>query len=165
MSDFTHFNEEGLAKMVDVSNKDVTVRYAKATGKILMNELTLNKIYDNTMKKGNVLGVAQVGGIMGLKQTSNLIPMAHNINILSSDISFVKEVDGIRCYCEAKTKGTTGIEMEVIVGVNIALATIYDMAKAVDKDMVITDIKLLEKTGGKSGHYVRGEEDGKSESY
>ena len=155
--EFTHFNEAGLAKMVDVSDKKTTSRYAQANGKILMKSNTIEKVYANEMKKGNVLAVAQIAGIMALKQTANLIPMAHNINILGSDINFIKHEDGIECICEAKCEGNTGIEMEVIIGVNIALATIYDMCKAVDKDMVISEIKLLEKTGGKSGNYKRSE--------
>lgn len=155
--EFTHLNEDGLARMVDVSQKETTSRTAKASGKIYINKDTINKIYENNMKKGNVLAVAQVAGIMALKQTSNLIPMAHNINILGSDITFIRHEDYIECECEARCSGTTGIEMEVITGVSMALVTIYDMCKAIDKDMVISDIKLLEKTGGKSGHYIRGE--------
>lgn len=155
--EFTHLNEDGLARMVDVSQKETTSRTAKASGKIYINKDTINKIYENNMKKGNVLAVAQVAGIMALKQTSNLIPMAHNINILGSDITFTRHEDYIECECEARCSGTTGIEMEVITGVSMALITIYDMCKAIDKDMVISDIKLLEKTGGKSGHYIRGE--------
>jgi len=155
--DFTHINEEGLAYMVDVSEKKSTSRSAKAYGKILMDKETVKKVYENEMVKGNVLATAQVGGIMALKNTANLIPMCHNILILGCDISFERYEDGIGVYCTAKTTGNTGIEMEVIVGVNIALATIYDMCKAVDKNMVITDIKLLEKTGGKSGTYIRQE--------
>jgi len=151
----THFNKEGLAYMVDVSQKKITSRSATAYGRIKMKEETLKRIYNNDMKKGNVLAVAQVAGIMAIKKTSELIPMAHNINILGSDIRFEKEQNAIGVYCTAKCEYTTGIEMEVIVGASIALATIYDMAKAIDKDMVISDIKLLEKTGGKSGHYQR----------
>ena len=153
--DFTHFNKDGLAKMVDVSEKAVTTRRALASGKIYMEQATIEKVYEDKMKKGNVLAVAQVAGIMAVKKTAELIPMAHNINILGSDISFIRRDDHIECLCEAKCEYTTGIEMEVIVGVNIALATIYDMCKAVDKEMVISDIMLLEKTGGKSGDYRR----------
>jgi len=153
--DFTHFNKDGLAKMVDVSEKSVTARRALASGRIYMKSATIEKVYEDKMKKGNVLAVAQVAGIMAVKKTAELIPMAHNINILGSDINFVRYDDYIECRCEAKCEYTTGIEMEVIVGVNIALATIYDMCKAVDKDMVISDIMLLEKTGGKSGAYRR----------
>ena len=153
--EFTHFNKDGLAKMVDVSDKVITTRRALASGRIYMEPATIEKVYEDKMKKGNVLAVAQVAGILALKKTAELIPMAHNINILGSDIQFVRYENYIECQCEAKCEYTTGIEMEVIVGVNIALATIYDMCKAVDKDMVISDIMLLEKTGGKSGDYKR----------
>lgn len=155
--DFTHLNEDGLARMVDVSNKDTTTRSASASGRIYINKDVIENIYDNNMKKGNVLAVAQVAGIMAIKQTSSLIPMCHNINILGSDIYFTRHDDYIECQCDARCSGTTGIEMEVITGVSIALVTIYDMCKAVDKDMVISEIKLLEKTGGKSGKYIRGD--------
>jgi len=153
--EFTHFNKDGLAKMVDVSEKTITARRALASGKIYMKSETIEKVYADEMKKGNVLAVAQVAGILAVKKTAELIPMAHNINILGSDIRFIRHDNYIECLCEAKCEYTTGIEMEVIVGVNIALATIYDMCKAVDKDMVISDIMLLEKTGGKSGAYRR----------
>ena len=153
--EFTHFNKDGLAKMVDVSDKKITTRRALASGRIYMKPATIEKVYEGEMKKGNVLAVAQVAGILAVKKTAELIPMAHHINILGSDIHFVRHADYIECLCEAKCEYTTGIEMEVIVGVNIALATIYDMCKAVDKDMVISDIMLLEKTGGKSGAYRR----------
>ena len=154
--EFTHFNEDGLARMVDVSDKNITTRRALASGRIYMEPATIEKVYEGEMKKGNVLAVAQVAGILALKKTAELIPMAHNINILGSDISFFRHDSYIECQCSAKCEYTTGIEMEVIVGVNIALATIYDMCKAVDKDMVISDIMLLKKTGGKSGDYTRG---------
>ena len=153
--DFTHFNKDGLARMVDISDKKITTRHAVASGRIYMERATIEKVYEGEMKKGNVLAVAQVAGILALKKTSELIPMAHNINILGSDISFIRHDNHIECVCEAKCEYTTGIEMEVIVGVNIALATIYDMCKAVDKEMVISDIMLLEKTGGKSDYRRR----------
>lgn len=154
--EFTHFNKDGLAKMVDVSEKKITSRRALASGKIYLKPETIEKVYEGEMKKGNVLAVAQVAGILAVKKAAELIPMAHPINVLGSDITFIKHADSIECRCEAKCEYTTGIEMEVIVGVNIALATIYDMCKAVDKDMVISEIMLLEKTGGKSGDYKRG---------
>ena len=156
--EFTHFNKEGLARMVDISDKKITTRRAVASGRIYMEQETIEKVYEGEMKKGNVLAVAQVAGILAVKKTAELIPMAHNINILGSDINFVRHENYIECQCEAKCEYTTGIEMEVIVGVNIALATIYDMCKAVDKEMVISDIMLLEKTGGKSGDYTRRKE-------
>ncbi|MDL2211927.1 cyclic pyranopterin monophosphate synthase MoaC [Erysipelotrichaceae bacterium OttesenSCG-928-M19] len=151
----THFNKDGLATMVDVSHKETTLRYALASGKIYMSETTLEKVYNNELKKGNVLAVAQVAGIMALKQTSNLIPMCHNINILKADLNFIRKNNYIECYCEARCYGETGIEMEVLTGVSMALLTIYDMCKAVDKEMMISEIRLEEKKGGKSGHYKR----------
>lgn len=153
--EFTHLNEDGLARMVDVSDKKNTKRIAIASGKIYMNSNTIEKIYNNDMKKGNVLAVAQVAGIMGVKKTAELVPMAHGINILASDIKFIKNENYIECICKATCDGKTGIEMEVITGVSIALVTIYDMCKAIDKEMVISDIRLDEKIGGKSGHYKR----------
>ena len=152
---FTHFNEDGLAKMVDVSDKLITTRRAIASGRIYMKPSTIEKVYEGDMKKGNVLAVAQIAGILALKKTAELIPMAHQINILGSDINFIRHDHYIECQCFAKCEYTTGIEMEVIVGVNIALATIYDMCKSMDKEMVMSDIMLLEKTGGKSGDYRR----------
>jgi len=154
---FTHFNKDGLAKMVDVSDKKITARQAVASGRIYMRPEVVEQVYTSEMKKGNVLAVAQVAGIQAVKRTAELIPMAHNINILGSDIAFIRGEDYIECRCVAKCEYTTGIEMEVIVGASLALATIYDMCKAVDKDMVISDVMLLEKTGGKSGDYKRGD--------
>ncbi|MGL4382287.1 MAG: cyclic pyranopterin monophosphate synthase MoaC [Bacilli bacterium] len=153
----THLNEEGLVKMVNVGAKEITNRYAVATGSISMNKATIDLINKDLIGKGNVLGCAQIAGMMALKQTSNLIPMAHPLNISGSEIRFEVGIDEIKCYASAYVEGQTGIEMEVIVGASIALATIYDMCKAVDKEMVIKNIYLLEKKGGKSGHYQREE--------
>lgn len=152
MGDFTHFNESGRAKMVDVSQKEVTSRTAVAKGRIFMQRETLEKVIEGSMKKGDVLAVSQVGGILGAKKTWDLIPMCHNIMISGLDIDFNidKESNFIEATCTAKTAGTTGIEMEALTGVSVALLTIYDMCKAVDKHMTISDIKLFEKTGGKS---------------
>ncbi|SHJ79247.1 cyclic pyranopterin phosphate synthase [Anaerobranca californiensis DSM 14826] len=150
--EFTHFNQSGRAKMVDVSEKKNTQRIAVAKGKIYMDKKTLEKVKEGSMKKGDVLSVAQVGGILGGKKTWDLIPMCHNIMISGLDIDF--QINGdenyIEATCTAKTVGATGVEMEALTGVSIALLTIYDMCKAVDKKMVIRDIRLVEKRGGKS---------------
>lgn len=147
----THFDEKGRARMVEVGDKEITKRSARATGKIYMNDQALTAVREGKMKKGDVLAVAQVGGIMGSKKTSELIPMCHNIFISGTDIDFEIEKDHIRVYASVRTEGKTGIEMEALTAVNIALLTIYDMCKALDKKMLITGIQLLEKTGGKSG--------------
>ena len=153
----THFNDEGFARMVDVSKKEDTVRKAIASATIKMQPSTLAMIKNGTVKKGDVLGVAQVAGVMGAKQTSALIPMCHPLMITSVDIHFsLNEVQStVQILCEVKTTGKTGVEMEALSGVTTAALTIYDMSKAVDRWMEITDIKLMEKDGGKSGHVVR----------
>jgi cyclic pyranopterin monophosphate synthase len=155
----THFNKEGRAKMVDVGDKNETKRRAIAVGKILMEKQTLDNIVKQNITKGDVLSVAQVAGIMGAKETSRLIPMCHNLFLTGVDIHF--EIDhenhGIIVQAEVETFGKTGVEMEALSAVSITALTIYDMCKAIDKNMVIEDIKLLEKTGGKSGTYKRKE--------
>ena len=155
--DFTHFNESGRAHMVEVSDKDETKRVAVARGTISMKKSTLDRIKEGGMKKGDVLSVAQIGGIMGAKKTSDLIPMCHNIFISGSDIRFNMLEDSIEIEAEITTVGKTGIEMEALTAVSTAALTIYDMCKAVDKDMVISDIRVIKKTGGKSGTYLRQE--------
>jgi len=156
---FTHFNEEGKAKMVDVSDKKVTDRTATASGSIYVSNAIIDKIKNNDMKKGDVLSVAQIAGVMGAKKTSELIPMCHNIFISGADLKFaIDEINSkIEIIATVKTSGQTGIEMEALTAVSIASLTIYDMCKAVDKNMVISDIKLLKKTGGKSGVFERKE--------
>jgi len=156
---FTHFNEEGMAKMVDVSDKKVTDRTATASGSIYVSNAIIDKIKNNDMKKGDVLSVAQIAGIMGAKKTSELIPMCHNIFISGADLKFaIDEINSkIEIIATGKTSGQTGIEMEALTAVSIASLTIYDMCKAVDKNMAISDIKLLKKTGGKSGVFERKE--------
>lgn len=155
--DFTHFNNDGYARMVDVSEKNDTVRTATAQAVVHMQPATLQAIKSGGIKKGDVLGVAQVAGIMGAKQTSSLIPMCHPLMLTSVDIEF--EMDelnsNIIIRCQVKTTGKTGVEMEAISGVSVAAMTIYDMSKAIDRWMEITDIKLMEKMGGKSGHVKR----------
>jgi cyclic pyranopterin phosphate synthase len=155
--EFTHFNEEGKAKMVDVSDKKTTDRTAIAIGCIYVSSNIISRIKNNEMKKGDVLSVAQIAGIMGAKKTSEIIPMCHNIFISGADIKFFIDEEASKIDIEAtvKTSGQTGIEMEALSAVSIAALTIYDMCKAVDKSMVIGDIKLMKKTGGKSGVYER----------
>ena len=153
MTDFTHINEQGRAKMVDVSGKEITVRTASAYGRISMAEETVELIKNGGMKKGDVLSVAQVGGIMAAKKTSDIIPMCHPIMTSGIDISFEIKDNYIEIYSTVKCKGETGVEMEALTAVSAAALTIYDMCKAVQKDMVIEEIRLLKKTGGKSGDY------------
>lgn len=153
--DFTHFNESGRAHMVEIGDKDITKRKAIATGKILMKQATIEKVKEGLIKKGDVLSVAQIAGIMGAKRTSDIIPMCHNIPLSSVEMDFEFKNDSIIIKAETKTTGKTGVEMESLTAVSIACLTIYDMCKAIDKDMEIMDIKLLEKTGGKSGEYKR----------
>ncbi|UOD35174.1 cyclic pyranopterin monophosphate synthase MoaC [Deferribacteraceae bacterium V6Fe1] len=159
--DFTHFDENGKSRMVDVTDKSVTAREATATGYISMKKDTLERILDNKIFKGNVFEVARVAGIMGVKQTATLIPMCHPLNISSVDIDFIPEIENsrVKISVTVKLSGKTGVEMEALTGVSIAALTIYDMCKAVDKEMVISDIKLIEKKGGKSGHFVRSSDD------
>lgn len=151
----THLNESGRAKMVDVSNKDKTLRLAKASAKVILNEETYKLLVNQGIKKGDVLAVSQVAGIMGAKKTPDLIPMCHPISITGADIDFVLDDDKFEIEIIATTKvlGETGVEMEALTAATTAALTIYDMCKAVQRDIVITDIKLLEKTGGKSGDY------------
>lgn len=160
--EFTHFNEAGRSKMVDVSEKQATERVAVAKGAISMQKETLQKVIDGQMKKGDVLGVAQVAGIMGVKRTADLIPMCHNIFISGSDIHFEIDQENARILIEATVKNTgqTGVEMEALTAVSIAALTIYDMCKAVDKGMTIEEIYLAKKTGGKSGEFINNREKG-----
>lgn len=151
--EFTHFDENKNAVMVDVSDKDITDRVAVATGRITLCDEAMEAIKGRKIKKGDVLTVAQVAGIMGQKRTSELIPMCHNINLTGSKITFEIEGNDIVVFSKAKTSGQTGVEMEALMGVNIALLTVYDMCKAIDKRMLISDIHLLEKKGGKSGDF------------
>lgn len=156
MADFTHFDKNGNAVMVDVSEKNITSRTAVAAGKIVVSEEIFAHIKDGTMKKGNVLGVAQVAGIMAAKKTSELIPLCHLLMLTKCTVEF-ELLDGeekaVAAVCTVKTDGKTGVEMEALTGVQIALLTIYDMCKAIDKKMIIQDVHLLEKSGGKSGDY------------
>jgi cyclic pyranopterin phosphate synthase len=155
--ELTHINEEGRARMVDVSEKCDTVREAIATGSISMKRETIERIKEGSISKGDVLSVAQVGGIMGAKSTSQIIPMCHPIMMSGCDISFHMDFENskIDITATAKIVGKTGIEMEALTAVSIAALTIYDMCKAIDRGMVISDIMLLKKSGGKSGIFER----------
>ena len=149
----THFNKEGRAKMVDVSNKDITARSAIARGIVKMKAETLELIQEGGIKKGDVLAVAQVAGIMGAKKTPGRIPMCHPIQVTGVDIGFsVLSDTELGVIATVRTLDRTGVEMEALTAVTIAALTVYDMCKAVDKTMMIGDIELVEKTGGKSDH-------------
>lgn len=153
---FTHFDECGKAVMVDVTEKNETVRTATAAGTITVNEKVYRAIEEGTVEKGDVLGVAVTAGIMGVKRTSELIPMCHILPITNCQIQFEMNPGKreIHCYCTVKVTGKTGVEMEALTGVSVALLTIYDMCKALDKSMEIGEIYLVKKTGGKSGVYI-----------
>ena len=158
--DLSHLNKEGRAKMVDVTDKLDTYRLAVARGTVAMEPVTLKRIIEGGMKKGDVLAVAQVAGIMAAKKTSDLIPMCHPLLITHADISFSHSIEKSELYIEATVAltGKTGIEMEALTSVSVAALTVYDMCKAIDKGIVIKDIMLIEKSGGKSGDYKRREQ-------
>ena len=153
--EFTHFDDNGNAYMVDVSGKEVTHREAVAEGTIAVSREVMDAIEGRKVRKGDVLTVAQVAGIMGTKRTSELIPMCHPRALTNAAVTF--EVDNeaceIKAICRAVTDGKTGVEMEALTGVTTALLTIYDMCKAIDKRMVLRDVHLVEKSGGKSGEF------------
>lgn len=155
MGEFNHFDKNGNAVMVDVSGKEPTYRTAVAQGKILVSEEILQAVLEQKVKKGDVLGVARVAGIMAVKQTSSIIPMCHPLMIQKCSVDFqvLLGEQAIQAVCTVKTEGKTGVAMEALHGVSAALLTIYDMCKAIDKKMVIRDIHLVEKTGGKSGDF------------
>jgi cyclic pyranopterin phosphate synthase len=153
----SHVAPDGTARMVDVGGKPETARMAQATGQITMSQATLDAIVGNTMAKGDVLGVARVAGIMAAKRTAELIPLCHPLPLTDISIVFVTDstLPGVRVEATARTVGRTGVEMEALAGATIALLTVYDMAKAMDKSMVINNIALAEKTGGAGGPYAR----------
>lgn len=157
MGELSHTDSTGRARMVDVSDKEVTARYARATGSIRMKPETLAAIRRNSIVKGDVLSVARVAGILAAKRTAELIPLCHSLPL--SDIQVELTLDdalpGVRCEAAARTTAQTGVEMEAISAVAISLVTVYDMAKAIDRDMVICDICLQEKAGGRSGSWKR----------
>ena len=153
----THIDEQGKARMVDVTAKAETERVAVAMGRVLMKQATLDLIAANEVKKGDVLGVARVAGIMAAKKTGEMIPLCHPLNITSVEVSFstVASPPAIDITATAKVSSKTGVEMEALTAVSVAALTIYDMCKAADKSMTLTDIRLVRKTGGKSGDFNR----------
>ena len=159
MTDLTHTDESGRARMVDVSSKDPSTRVAVATGAIRMSAITLDAIRNNSLKKGDVLAVARVAGIMAAKNTASAIPLCHPVSLTDIGVEFTLDdsLPGIRVETHARTKGPTGVEMEALNAAAIALLTIYDMAKALDRGMTITSIALIEKSGGASGTWKRAE--------
>ena len=157
MSDFTHFNEQGRAKMVDVGEKPISQRVAVAGARVLVNENTFSLIKSGGMKKGDVFTVAQIAGVMGAKRTPDIIPMCHPILMdgINLDLSLDEDRLSVEIKAEVCCDGRTGVEMEALSAVSIAALTVYDMCKAVQKDMVISDIRLISKTGGVHGDYYR----------
>ena len=157
MSKLTHFNQAGEAHMVDVGAKAETARRAVAAGRIVMQPATLSLIEEGGHAKGDVLGVARVAAIMATKRTADLVPMCHPLSLTHVAVEFEidSEASAIECAVTAETTGKTGVEMEALTGVQVALLTIYDMCKAVDRGMIIEAVRLLEKSGGKSGHWKR----------
>ena len=155
MTKLTHFNESGEAHMVDIGDKQSTARRAVVRGQISMKTETLALIIEGKHKKGDVLGIARTAGIMATKRTADLIPLCHPLALthVSVDFAIDEANNSIECTVITETRGQTGVEMEALTGVQIALLTIYDMCKAVDRGMVIGDIRLIEKSGGKSGHW------------
>lgn len=157
MAEFTHFDSSGNAVMVDISEKQITERIAVAQGKILVCQEIFDSIKACKVKKGDVLGVARIAGIMGAKRTSDLIPLCHPLMLTKCTVDFFLEAgeqNAVKAVCTVRTDGKTGVEMEALTGVQTALLTIYDMCKAIDKGMVITDVHLVEKSGGKSGDFT-----------
>ena len=159
MSDFTHFNDQGRAKMVNVGEKPITQRVAVAAGRVLVNEHTFSLIRSGGRKKGDVLTVAQIAGVMGAKRTPDLIPMCHIVQVEGIDLELHldEERHSVEITASVCCDGRTGVEMEALTAVSTAALTVYDMCKAVQKDMTITDIRLLSKTGGVHGDYKREE--------
>ena len=160
MEKLTHINEKGEAIMVDVSGKAVTAREAKAEGTIVLGSEILHMLRDGSMPKGDVLAAARIAGIMACKKTSDLIPLCHPLPIAKASVDFEiqEETCSVKAVCTVKTEGKTGVEMEALTGVSMALLTIYDMCKAVSKEMVISDVHLVKKSGGKSGDFFFGRE-------
>ena len=152
-----HINQSGDLHMIDISEKEITLRIAKASGEIILNKQAFDSVLQLNNKKGDVLNTARIAGINAVKQTSNLIPLAHTIPINAVSIEFeIKEsLNKIHCYVTVKSEGRTGVEIEALVGVEISLMTIYDMCKYLDRGMQINNIMLLSKTGGKSGDFIK----------
>jgi cyclic pyranopterin phosphate synthase len=153
----THTDEEGRSKMVDVGDKAVTTRTATASGFVRMSTATVDAIVDHRTPKGDPLEVARIAGVMAAKRTSELIPLCHNLSLTHVDVQLEIKAEGIAIFATARTEGKTGVEMEALTAASVAALTIYDMCKAIDKSMVITEIRLESKSGGRSGDYVRGQ--------
>ena len=153
MADLTHLDANGGAHIVDVSAKADTAREAVAEGRITMSAEALAAIRAGNMKKGDVLGTARIAGILAAKKTSDLIPLCHPLMLSKISVDFEYEANGIRVEARVRLNGPTGVEMEALTAVSVTLLTLYDMAKALDKSMIISDVRLLSKTGGKSGDY------------
>ena len=153
----SHLDKDGHANMVDVSNKTITTRTAKAIALVSFSSNTYQTVIDGNNKKGDILSVSKIAGIMAAKNTSNLIPLCHPLNITNVDIEFMFLDDShdLQIISSVTVSGQTGVEMEALVAVNVAALTIYDMCKAIDKNIIIKEVKLLEKTGGKSGEFKR----------
>jgi len=158
--EFSHINAQGRARMVDVTEKPQTCRMAMAAGTVRMKRETVEMIRSGGVAKGDVLAVAQVAGIMAAKRTAELIPMCHPISLTGVDIRFELEETAVKIQASVRCKGETGVEMEALTAVSAAALTIYDMCKALQRDMELTEIRLLEKTGGKSGVFRREEQNG-----
>lgn len=160
MSDFTHFNDQGRAKMVDIGEKPISQRTAVAAGRVLVNDTTFALIQSGGIKKGDVLTVAQIAGVMGAKRTPDIIPMCHPLLIdgINLELTLDEGRKSVEIRATVSCDGRTGVEMEALTAVSTAALTVYDMCKAVQKDMVITDIRLVSKTGGVHGEYLREEE-------
>ena len=153
--ELTHLNKQGRARMVDVTQKEITFRQAEAEGRVRMNPETVELIRTGGAPKGDVLAVAQVAGIMAAKRTHELIPMCHPLRLTAVDISFTLEETAVHIRSQVKCRGETGVEMEALTAASAAALTIYDMCKAVQRDMEITDVRLCRKSGGKTGDYVK----------
>lgn len=150
----THIDENGNVMMVDVTDKNVTDRTAVAEGRISLSPAALKAVRDRAFAKGDVLGVAQVAGVMGAKSASSIIPLCHPLSLTNSKVELSLTDDGVHARCTVRTSGRTGVEMEALTGVSVALLTVYDMCKSMDKGMELSGIRLLRKSGGKSGDYV-----------
>lgn len=157
MTDFTHLDDKGHVRMVDVTDKPVTDRRAVAEGLVRMSPLTLKKIFDREIRKGNVLETARIAGVMAAKNTASLIPMCHPLSISYAAVDFFPDepTSSVRIVAEVRVKGETGVEMEAMTAVSVAALTIYDMCKSHDRAMSFHEIRLIEKSGGRSGHFKR----------
>lgn len=158
MAELTHIAADGSVRMVDVSEKAITSRLAEAAGRIAMASETAEMIVGGSLPKGNVLETARIAGIMAAKRTSDVIPLCHPIAVTGVDLKFTVEADGVDVRCVVRVDERTGVEMEALTAVSVSLLTIYDMCKAVDKSMVIGEVRLIKKTGGRSGTYLRAED-------